>query len=34
MLDVGENVRLGLSIQGEKDTELRVKEAFAAVELS
>lgn len=34
MLDVGENVRLGLSIQGKKDTELRVKEALAAVELS
>lgn len=34
MLDVGENVRLGLSVQGKKDTELRVKEALAAVELS
>ena len=34
MLNVEENVRLGLSLQGEKDTDLRVKEALASVELS
>lgn len=34
MLNVEENVRLGLSLQGEKDTGLRVKEALASVELS